>query len=233
MGLVNKYPSRKKSLAKDKRSKNSAFDCKKKEIADHNIDKVKDELNARQIQFCKEYTWDWNATRAYQAVYKGVKSYSVAGVCAHQLLKNPKIQEFIKSYEADLEKSTGITRRKIADELRKIGFSSIAHLHKNWITLHEFEQLTDEQKASIQEIDTKVIKKNLGTKENPEYVDVEYVRIKLYDKRGALNELNRMYGNHAPERIDHTTKGQPLPAPIQISIPQIIIIESSNKDDVS
>ena len=41
-------------------------------------------------------------------------------------------------------------------------------------------------------ISTKVMKKNIGTQDNPESVDVEFVKIELYDKLKAIECLNKM-----------------------------------------
>ena len=59
----------------------------------------------------------------------------------------------------NLAETAGITALMIASEHAKIAFSSIAHLHNTWISLKEFETLTEDQKTCIQEISTKVMNK--------------------------------------------------------------------------
>jgi phage terminase small subunit len=103
----------------------------------------------------------------------------------------------------NLAETAGITATMIAAEHAKIAFNSIAHLHNTWIELKEFNQLTDDQKACIQEISTKVMKvKSYDGVTN----DVEYVRIKLYDKQRALDSLTNLLGFNAPVKKEITGK---------------------------
>ena len=53
-------------------------------------------MTEKQKQFADEYLKDLNATRAYKAIYKGVKNDNVAAVSGNQLLRNPKIKAYIK-----------------------------------------------------------------------------------------------------------------------------------------
>lgn len=83
-----------------------------------------------------------------------------------------------------------------------MAFSSISEMHNTWIERKEFDKLTDSQKASIKSISTKVLKKNVGTKEDPQIVDVEFVKIELYDKIKAIECINKMLGYNEPEKVD-------------------------------
>ena len=42
----------------------------------------------------------------------------------------------------------------------------------------------------------------LSLKDNPELIDVEFVKIELYDKIKAIECLNKMLGYNEPERVD-------------------------------
>ncbi len=162
------------------------------------------ELNEKQKAFCREYIFDWNATRAYRLAYPDTTNDNSAAASASALLRNPKIEKYIDEIQKDLEKLAGLSRLRIINEHMKLAFSSIAHLHNSWIERKEFESLTNEQKACIAEIDTK-------TKTEYEYnpdsqqkepVRVEYVRIKLYDKQKALDSISKMLGYDAPSKIE-------------------------------
>lgn len=166
------------------------------------------ELTKSQKVFCQEYIYDWNATRAYKVAYPSVKTDSVARSCASQHLTKLNIQAYIELIQKDLEKLAGISRMQVLDEHRKLAFSSIAHLHNTWITLREFEDLTDEQKASIQEISTKVMKVKIG---EGEIAEVEFVKIKLYDKQKSLDSLSKMLGYNEPEKRDVTVTTAEIP----------------------
>lgn len=160
-----------------------------------------DELNENQKAFCEGYIFDWNGTRAYMAAYPK-SSEAAAGVSAHDLLKNPKVKAYIDEIQKDLEKIAGISRLKVLQEHQKLAFSSIAHLHNSWITLNEFEGLTPDQKASIESIETKVIKTSVVREGQPEMdIETEYVKIKLYSKQKSLDSINRMLGYEAAQKI--------------------------------
>ena len=163
-------------------------------------------VNDKQKAFAREYIYDWNGTRAYKAVYGSNLSDNVAAVASFNLIRNIKVHQYIEEIQKDTAKLCGISKQMIADELRKIAFSSIAHLHKTWIELEDFENLTDEQKQSIAEINTRIVKRNIGTQGNPDIVDVEQIQIKLHDKNRAIDTLNKMFGFNEAEKIENTHK---------------------------
>lgn len=139
------------------------------------------DLKPEHLVFLQHYTYDWGATRAYQKAYPNV-SYQVAGANATRLLKDAKIQLAIKLFQNDLERTVGISKQMVLREEMKIAFSSIAHLHNTWIDRKSFEELTEDQKACIQEIDTKVTTNGVQ------------VKVKLYDKQKSLEAIRRMLG---------------------------------------
>ena len=53
-------------------------------------------MTEKQKAFADEYLKDLNATRAYKAIYKGIKSDDAAAVCASKLLKNANIKAYLK-----------------------------------------------------------------------------------------------------------------------------------------
>jgi phage terminase small subunit len=187
--IVNKQPKHKEIRIAYIKTGNPIFDI----------------LTVKEQLFCREYIWDWNGTRAYKKVYQTVKNDNVAAVQANRMLRKVKIMAFIEEIQKDLSKLCGISKQMIVDELRKMAFTSIAHLHNTWITLKEFNELTEDQKASIHEIDTKVLKKNVGTQIEPSIVDVEYVRIKLFDKAKSIEIINKMLGNNAADELKVTS----------------------------
>lgn len=172
------------------------------------------ELTEKQKAFCKEYIFDWNATRSYRAAYPDVNSDEAARSAASRLLTNVNVQEYIKEIQSDLEKLAGLSRLKVISEHMKLAFSSIAHLHNTWIERKEFEELTEDQKACIAEIDTKVRTEYVpDPQESKERIpiNVEYIRIKLYDKQKSLESISKMLGYDAPAKmqIDLGVKDMP------------------------
>jgi phage terminase small subunit len=161
------------------------------------------ELTGKQKKFCEEYIFDFNASRSARAAGY---SEATAGEIGYENLKKPEIQAYIELLQADLSKTAGISRLKVLTELQKIAFSSIAHLHDTWITRKEFDQLSDDQKSSIQEISTQVRKvfEYNPDKDAKEPVEIEFVKVKLYDKLRSLEAINKMLGFDAPKKIEHS-----------------------------
>lgn len=164
---------------------------------------AKDSLTEKQKIFCREYIFDWNATRAAKAAgYSEATAYAIG----HENLSKPEIQDYIKEIQKDLEKASGLSRLKVLTEHKKIAFSSIASLHNTWITRVDFEQLTEEQKACIEEIttQTRIEKHFIGTDEEPTEIQVDYVKIKLYNKQKSLDSISKMLGYNEPEKVEHS-----------------------------
>lgn len=176
-------------------------------------------LTMKEKIFCENYIYDWNATRSYLVAYPTTKNADTAAVLAHRKLRKGKVQSYIAEIQADLEKIAGISRMKILNEHMKLAFSSIADMHNTWIKRKDFESLTNDQRACIAEIDTKVkteYEYNSETKEK-EPIAVEYIRIKLYDKQKALDSISKMLGYDAPVKTELTGKdGKPLIPPARI-----------------
>ena len=167
-------------------------------------------LNDKQERFCYEYCLDLNGT---QAAIRAGYSQKTAGVIATENLKKPNIQARIKEMQDNLAETAGVSRLRVLNEHMKMAFSSIAHLHNTWIDRKEFETLTEDQKSSIAEIDTKIryeYQYNPDSKEK-EPIQVEYIRIKLFDKQKALDSITKMLGFDAPTKIDATVNVPQLP----------------------
>lgn len=163
--------------------------------------KTKEELTGKQKRFCEEYIFDFNATRAAKTAGY---SEDTAGAIGFENLRKPEIQAYIKELQDDLEKTTGISRMRVLREYEKIAFSSIAHLHNTWIERKEFDQLTEEQKASIAQIETQTRFESkydhASGEETP--VQVDFVKVKLHDKQRALDSISKMLGFNPAEKLD-------------------------------
>jgi len=160
-------------------------------------------LTEKEKNFCHEYVIDWNGARAARAAGYSEKT---SKEIAHSNLTKVHIQQYIDFIKNDYEMLCVISKTRQLLELKKIAYSSIAHLHNTWIDRKEFEELTDDQKDCIQEVETK-------TRTEYEYsesrgkkvpIQVEYVKVKLYDKKGAIEVINKMMGYNEPEEIKGT-----------------------------
>jgi phage terminase small subunit len=157
-------------------------------------------LTEKQKRFCEEYAVDWNGSRAYKAAYPSCKSDGAARTSAVRLLTNDNIKAYIQEYTSDIEKAAGISKLMAVKELAKFAFHSFDEINESWFERKEFDKLPKSVKDCIQQIDTKIIRKIVDTNKGPQAVDVEYVNIKLVDKRGALQDLAKLMGWNNPEK---------------------------------
>jgi phage terminase small subunit len=170
---------------------------------------LEDMLTKKQVAFCKNYILEWHGTKAAMKAY-GSK-YNVAASTASMLLRNPKIKQYIEIIRKDYDRAIGISKAGMINELRKIAYSSVRHLHNSWIELAEWERIKKEDPDvldAVESIDTKVEKQmaydeGIGAKVP---VKIHYVKIKLYSKLQAIAEINKMQGYNAPEQ--HEVKQQ-------------------------
>jgi phage terminase small subunit len=176
-------------------------------------------LTPKQKKFCREYIYDWNATRSYLKAYPKTKNEANAASMASRMLRIVKVRDYIEEIQKDLEKVAGISKLWMINEHLKIVQGTIARLHNTWIKRKEFEDLTEEQKSCIAEIDTKIkteFEYN-SVSEEKEPISVEYVKIKLYDKQKALDALTKLFGYEAPSKTELTGKdGKDLIPPARI-----------------
>lgn len=173
--------------------KDNSIDDKK-----YSLEELELDLKQSHKDFIREYFINgWNRVKAYMKIYPD-SSYQAAAVSANEILKNPKSQQFLNYLKEDLEKTCFVNKASVLIELINIAKSSIAHLHNTWIERKEFDSLTDDQKAAIETIETKTVTMNYdeSTKE------VEYVKISLYSKQAAIQEINKMMGYNAAEKIE-------------------------------
>ena len=166
-------------------------------------------MTGKQKNFCHEYVVDWNGSRSARvAGYSERSSKEIAS----ELLTNVNIQLYIEFIKNDYEMLCGISKTKNLNELSKIAFSSISHLHNTWIELAEWEQIKKENPDAldaIESIDTKIEIKTY----NEEDIEVKYIKVKLYSKTTALQEINKMMGYNEPERMEVKTESVEIPIP--------------------
>ena len=183
----------------------------------YTLDELKKKLTKKQANFCHEYVVDWNASRAAREAGYSIKNSRHIGL---QNLAKLYIKQYIDFIKHDFELLCGISKTKQIKELQKLAYSSVAHLHNTWIELKEFESLTNDQKASIESIETKVERKTI----NEQLINVEYVKIKLCSKQSALSEINKMMGYHEPDKINLLG---------ELTVPSIIVDNEETANEIN
>lgn len=81
----------------------------------------KKNLNEKQKRFCDEYLIDFNATRAYKAVYKVGDKISEAA--SSRLLRNVKVKNYLAEKSKEATKDVKVSRERVLDELATIAFA--------------------------------------------------------------------------------------------------------------
>ena len=161
---------------------------------------IEKELTESQKVFCNEWIFDFNGSRAYSVAYPDA-SEETCRANASRLLTNANLRAYCQKLQDNLAETSGISRLRVIKEHEKLAFSGIAHLHNTWIELKEFNELTPDQKACISEIATQTrMEKNPIEGGMP--IQVDYVKIKLWDKQKSLDAINKMLGFDAPQQIE-------------------------------
>lgn len=173
---------------------------------------AKASLTIKQEKFCNKYLECGNASEAYRYAYDCSKMSDNSVWCnASQLLADTKVAQRLEYLKSHLAEASGITALQIIREHQKIAFSDATRIRNGWMSLKEFESLTDDEKACIRSVETKQTKRT--TPMGDEVID-EQVKITCYDKQKALDGIVSMLGYNAPEKIANTdSKGNDIPQP--------------------
>lgn len=171
------------------------------ETKDYTRDELEQLLEPWHITWAHEYVTHWNATEAYRTA-RGIMSAKPltqhgANAGGYETKRAPWMQKYIKLIKDDIARNLGLSKQMIVGELMKLATSSMAAIHDSWITRKDFEELDDDIKAAIQEVSTKTIR-TIDGMDNPQ--EIEYVKIKFYDKRAASADILKAMGWNEPEK---------------------------------
>lgn len=162
-------------------------------------------LTAKQQRFIEEYLIDLNGTQA--AIRAGYSENSANEIASENLAK-PNIQEAIAAERAKISERCNITVERVLNEYAKMAFSNMA----NYITIQDdgsayidLSGVTRDDAAALAEVVTEEYKDGRGEDAR----DVKRVKIKLSDKKAALDSISRHLGMFA-DKIDVTSKGESI-----------------------
>ena len=158
------------------------------------------ECTAKERRFCEEYIKDFNGVRAYMAAGYSGNATTAAGE-AWKLRQTNRVYKYLQHLQKDIEKASGVSRMQVLKMHLDIAKTSIAQFHNTWITRTEFEKLTPEEKACIQEIDVKTKSVIRGKGKAVKTVETEYVRLRLYDRQKSLDAIAKMCGYNEPDKL--------------------------------
>ena len=77
-------------------------------------------MTEKQKRFCDEYLIDCNATRAYKAVYKNVKSDVVAATNGGRLLRNAEVQKYIDDRMEEIHNEKTADAQEVIEYLTSV-----------------------------------------------------------------------------------------------------------------
>ena len=166
-------------------------------------------------RFVTEYMVDRNATQA--AIRAGYSPRS-AGQQGSALLKRHEVRSAIDALEAELAAATGLSAKRVLDELALIGFSNLADFMRatpSGDLVPDFSNLTRDQAAAL----TEVVVEEYTMGKGKTAQDVKRTRFKLADKRAALVDLGKHLGMFV-HRV-----GNPDGSPLTPSIIQVHLVE--------
>jgi phage terminase small subunit len=158
---------------------------------------INKELNDRQKAFVREYCFDWRAGRAYKKVYN-VEDDIIASNLASRLLTNERIQRYVTYCRDHVEEMVNVSKAMMLNESMKIALSNIGKYHNNWITLKEFDEISEADKAAIQSIESEVRQE----RNDGRLIDVKYVKLKLHSKQASIDTINKVLGYNATSKLD-------------------------------
>ena len=145
------------------------------------------ELPADWLKFCENYLQDFNNTRAYLTVYPD-STRAAAYVSAFELLRKPRVSEYIRIRRTELEKNfkdrLWSMRERILQEYERLSFSDIRKFVEQGdsgvAAWKSWNELPDGATAAIQEI----------TLDKGNWIR----KVKFYSKTEALQNLATMAG---------------------------------------
>lgn len=150
-----------------------------------------EDLKAEWIVFAHEYVREWNGTNSYQKAYPNVKR-ETARAEACRLLAKPSIKAYIEECKQNLAELSGISALRNLEVLKKMAYTDIEMKDDGEMSEEEFSALSNDMKACLAEIS--FINTPTGT----------IVKYKVYDRIRAIQEINKMLGLNAPEKIEKT-----------------------------
>ena len=149
-------------------------------------------LTIKQEKFCNKYLECGNASEAYRYAYRcSNMSDNTVWNNAYLLLQNSEVAARIEYLKTHLSEAACISALQIIREHQKIAFSDATRIRNGWMSLKEFESLTDDEKACIKSINTKQVKRIAS---NGDEIVEEFVKIEYYDKQKSLDSIINMLG---------------------------------------
>lgn len=153
-------------------------------------------LTEKEEAFCQQYLIDFNGARSARAA--GYSENTAKEIAAENLTK-PHIRARIQALRQEMGKQFNITRERIAQEYSRIAFFDIKKVFDDEGELIPVTKLDDDTAAAIAGIE---VSNDWEKDENNRPVIVgQLKKIKISDKRSALDSLVKLMGYAEPDKM--------------------------------
>ncbi len=165
----------------------------------------------KQERFCLEYFKSGNAAAA--ATLAGYSVRSIRSI-ASELLTNPNIQARLRELRDKAEAESIMTVLERKQRLTEIARARVSDFvaHENGKTRVKVD-LDSANNAAILEVNSEEILNGAGT----------LTKLKLRDPVAAINELNKMEGSYAPDKLDINVTIIPVINTVIVQVVQLFI----------
>lgn len=155
------------------------------------------DLTAKQELFCHEYLVDLNATgAARRAGYSEDSAHAIGW----ENLRKPEIQARIMGLREEMAKTYNLTKERIAQEYARIAFFDIRNIHDEDGELIPIKKLDPDSAAAIAGIE--VANDWDRDKDGKAIITGQLRKIKIADKKSALDSLCRLMGYNEPDKTE-------------------------------
>lgn len=149
-----------------------------------------DPLTEREREFVEYYLGECRLNASEAAVRSGYSEKS-KGCLGYQLLQKPTIKAEIEARRAELLERLGVTTERVLQEYAALAFSDMREVSQ-WngsvVAPKDSSTLDNRAAAAIAEVSS----------------DEKGTKVKLHDKKGALDALSKHLGLFAAEKLDVT-----------------------------
>ena len=158
-------------------------------------------LTPKQEAFVREYLLDLNAT---QAAIRAGYSAKTAKTIGPRLLENVGVQEAITAGRMKTAERLELTREAVIRQYQRIGFSDPRKMFDANGQLKPITELDDDTAAAIQAFDVEM---KATINEDGEPVSLPVAKIKIADRKTALDSIMKAQGWNLPDQVEVAGKG--------------------------
>ncbi len=165
-------------------------------------EELENEMRDKHRVFARAYVSEgWNKTKAYKKAYPDCKTDNSAAVSAINLLRNPKIKEYIDLIRHDYEDLCGINKTWLINKWRNLAEANIT----------DVLDFDDEGNTWIKSgLSLSDLPRNVTALISEVKPSKDGIQVKILSPETALMHLAKLLGYNAADKTDITTAGKPI-----------------------